>query len=41
MPDIHREGRRLAYRILIRRRMKCIRERTHSIGYCTACGVHQ
>lgn len=41
MSDVHREGNRLAHRILIRRRMKCIRARTHTIGHCKACGVHQ
>lgn len=41
MASIHREGTRLANRILIRRRLKCIRNRTHTIGYCRACGVHQ
>jgi len=34
-------GHRLVARILIRRRMKCIRNRSHTIGYCRACGVHQ
>lgn len=38
---VHHEGTRLAYRILVRRRMKCTNARTHTIGYCRTCGVHQ
>jgi hypothetical protein len=37
----HRAASRLAYRILVRRRLRCIREGKHTIGYCKACGVHQ
>lgn len=31
----------MAYRILIKRRRKCIRAKAHTVGYCRACGVHQ
>lgn len=34
-------GARMVYRILIRRRMKCVRQGKHTIGYCRSCGVHQ
>ena len=34
-------GTRLVARILIRRRRKCQEARTHTIGHCKECGVHQ
>jgi hypothetical protein len=34
-------GERLVLRILIRRRIKCLRAGTHTIGRCAKCGVHQ
>jgi hypothetical protein len=34
-------GTRLVARILIRRRRKCMAARTHTIGHCHSCGVHQ
>lgn len=40
--ELHRQGNRLAYRILVRRRLKCQREGKHQDNYparCKACGV--
>jgi hypothetical protein len=34
-------GERLVHLILIRRRIKCLRAGTHTIGRCTACGIRQ
>lgn len=36
-----REAVRLVTRILVKRRRLCISHQRHTIGHCTACGVHR
>lgn len=39
--NVHAEGKRLAEWIATRRRRRCGRAGTHTIGHCEKCGVHR